>query len=212
MQISGPAQALGSGSADSVPWLRQHGDPPETYPGNPNEEVLLWEDQPPPFPPGNGVGNQQVWEELSTRLTPANNFFFVSHYGHPVIDPTAWRLGIDGLVAAPRLAVPRRPEVTSTQKGGVHPRVLGQHRIPRLHRRRRQRRVGRRRASTDPEEARPLGSAAEVVFWGTDSGTVTIRDNPGILSPPPGHRAPGHRTPTTPPGGTSPSPSSSPAA
>ena len=54
-----------------------------------------------PLPPGNGVGNQQVWEELSTRLTPADDFFFVSHYGHPVIDPTTWRLGIDGLVARP---------------------------------------------------------------------------------------------------------------
>jgi DMSO/TMAO reductase YedYZ molybdopterin-dependent catalytic subunit len=32
--------------------------------------------------------------------------------------------------------------------------------------------------------AGPLEPAAEVVFWGTDSGTVTIRDNPGIVNPP----------------------------
>src|SRR6478735_7671952 len=101
LQISGPAQALGSGSADSVPWLRPHGDPPETYPGDPNEQILLWEDQPEPFPGQPGNLNQQVWEQLSTRLTPADHFFFVSHYGHPVIDPNAWRLGIDGLVARP---------------------------------------------------------------------------------------------------------------
>jgi DMSO/TMAO reductase YedYZ molybdopterin-dependent catalytic subunit len=30
--------------------------------------------------------------------------------------------------------------------------------------------------------ARPLDSASEVVFWGTDAGTVTIRDNSGVLS------------------------------
>ena len=114
-----------------MPWLRNHGDPPETYPGNPNDEVILWEDQPPPFPPGMGVGNQQVWEELSTRLTPADDFFFVSHYGHPVIDPTTWRLGIDGLVAHPGSLSLADLKVTPPQAGRVHPGVLGQHGIPR---------------------------------------------------------------------------------
>ena len=85
LQVSGPAQALGAEGHESVPWL--HGDPRETYPGSPGDDVLLWEDQPPPFPPGQGVGKQLVWEELSTRLTPADDFFFVSHYGHPEIDP-----------------------------------------------------------------------------------------------------------------------------
>ena len=101
LQISGSAQALGADGHDAVPWLRGNGNPPETYPGSPSDEVILWEDQPPPFPPGMGVGNQLVWEDLSSRLTPADDFFFVSHYGHPVIDPTTWRLGIDGLVAHP---------------------------------------------------------------------------------------------------------------
>ena len=183
LQISGPAQALGSGSGDSVPWLRQHGDPPETYPGNPSEEVLLWEDQPSPFPPGNGVGNQQVWEQLSTRLTPADNFFFVSHYGHPVIDPATWRLGIDGLVARPgslslaglKSRPRKRVEFTLECSGNsAFPVFTGA--------------VGNAvwgGAALAPilKQARPLGAAAEVVFWGTDSGTVTIRDNPGILSP-----------------------------
>ena len=212
LQISGPAEALGTGSPDSVPWLRNHGDPPETYPGNPNDEVILWEDQPPPFPPGMGVGNQQVWEELSTRLTPADDFFFVSHYGHPVIDPTAWRLGIDGLVAHPGslsladLKSRPRKQVEFTLEcsgntafpvftGAVGNAVWGG-------------------AALAPvlKSARPLESAAEVVFWGTDSGTVTIRDNPGIVSPPLRAPGPGHRTLTSPVAGTSPSPSSSPAA
>ena len=137
---------------DSVPWLRDHRDPPETYPGKPDDEVILWEDQPPPFPPGQGVGNQQVWEDLSTRLTPADDFFFVSHYGHPEIDPTTWRLGIDGLVAHPASLIPGGPQGASPQARRVHPRVLGQHGVPHLHRRRRQRCLGRRRAGARPEE------------------------------------------------------------
>lgn len=184
LQISGPAQALAAEGQDSVPWLRGHGDPPETYPGSSGDEVLLWEDQPPPFPPGQGVGNQQLWEELSTRLTPADDFFFVSHYGHPVIDPTTWRLGIDGLVTHPgslSLAELRaRPckQVEFTLEcsgnngfpiftGGVGNAVWGGAELARVLR-----------------NARPLKSATEVVFWGADSGTVTIRDNSGIVSPP----------------------------
>ena len=125
-----------------------------------------------------------MWEELSTRLTPADDFFFVSHYGHPVIDPTTWRLGIDGLVAQPGslsladLKSRPRKQVEFTLEcsgntafpvftGAVGNAVWGG-------------------ASLAPilKRARPLESAAEVVFWGTDSGTVTIRDNPGIVSPP----------------------------
>jgi DMSO/TMAO reductase YedYZ molybdopterin-dependent catalytic subunit len=182
LQISGPAEAFGAAGAKGVPWLR-NGDPPETYPGDPSDEVLLWEDQPPPFPPGLGVGNQLVWEQLSTRLTPAENFFFVSHYGHPVIDPTTWRLGIDGLVARPGSlslsglkARPRkRVEFTLECSGNnAFPVFTGA--------------VGNAvwgGAALAPvlKRAKPLTSAAEVVFWGTDSGTVTIRDNPGIISP-----------------------------
>ena len=212
LQISVPAEALGTGSPDSVPWLRSHGDPPETYPGNPNDEVIFWEDQPPPFPPGMGVGNQLVWEDLSTRLTPADDFFFVSHYGHPVIDPTAWRLGIDGLVAHPAslsladLKARPRKQVEFTLEcsgntafpvftGAVGNAVWGG-------------------AALAPvlRSARPHDSAAEVVFWGTDSGTVTIRDNPGIVSPPLLGTGTGTPDPTSPAATTSQSPSSSPAA
>ena len=184
LQLSGPAQALAAEGQDSVPWLRDHRDPPETYPGSPADDVLLWEDQPPPFPPGQGVGNQQVWEELSTRLTPADDFFFVSHYGHPVIDPTTWRLGIDGLVARPGsltlhdLKARPRKQVEFTLEcsgnngfpiftGGVGNAVWGGAELARV-----------------LKNARPHKSATEVVFWGADSGTVTIRDNSGIVSPP----------------------------
>jgi len=35
-------------------------------------------------------------------------------------------------------------------------------------------------------EAGPLDDATEVIFWGADSGPVTIRDNSGVLQPDPG--------------------------
>lgn len=187
LQVSGSAEALGAEGHDSIPWLRNHGDPPQTYPGHPNEDILLWQDQPPPFPPGQGVGNQLVWEELSTRLTPADDFFYVSHYNHPVIDPTAWRLGIDGLVARPgSLSLSdlgsrphKRVEFTlecsgnhgfPVFTGGIGNAVWGG-------------------AALAPilKSAGPLESAREVVFWGTDAGSVTIRDNPGIVNPPAGN-------------------------
>jgi DMSO/TMAO reductase YedYZ molybdopterin-dependent catalytic subunit len=184
LQISGSAQALGADGHGAVPWLRGNGNPPETYPGSPSDEVILWEDQPPPFPPGQGVGKQQVWEELSTRLTPADDFFFVSHYGHPTIDPTTWRLGIDGLVTQPGslsladLKSRPRKQVEFTLEcsgntafpvftGAVGNAVWGGASLAQVLKR-----------------ARPLKSATEVVFWGTDSGTVTIRDNPGVVTPP----------------------------
>ncbi len=183
LQVSGSAGALGAGSADSVPWLRSHGDPPETYPGHPDDKVLLWADQPPPFPPGNGVGKQQVWEDLSTRLTPAHNFFFVSHYNHPVIDPRTWRLDIGGLVGHPEslslAAVKSRPRkrVEFTLEcsgnngfpiftGGVGNAVWGGSALAPI-----------------LKSAKPLSSASEVVFWGADAGPVTIRDNSGVISP-----------------------------
>lgn len=183
LRVSGSAQALGAGSADSLPWLRHHGDPTETYPGDPHDEVLLWEDQPPPFPPGNGIGQQLVWEELGARRTPTDNFFFVSHYNHPVIDPATWRLGVDGLVAHPRslslanLKSRARERVEFTLEcagntafppfiGGIGNAVWGGAPLAPILKR-----------------SRPLASAAEVVFWGTDSGPVTIRDNSGVVSP-----------------------------
>ncbi|WP_217493896.1 molybdopterin-dependent oxidoreductase [Humibacillus sp. DSM 29435] len=183
LQVSGSAQALGTGSAESVPWLRNQGDPPESFPGGPDDEVVLWEDQPPPFPPGNGIGQQLVWDELSTRLTPTDNFFFVSHYNQPVIDPVTWRLGIDGLVARPRslslaslTSRPReRVEFTLECAGNTaFPPFIGG--------------IGNAVWGGAPlapllKSAKPMASATEVVFWGTDAGAVTIRDDSGVISP-----------------------------
>ena len=128
------------------------------------------------------MGNLLVWEALSTSLTPADNFFIVQHYDPPTIDPTTWRAQIDGLVARPRslslddvMSQPRR-QIEFTLEcsgntglpffiGGIGNAVWSGAALAPLLRR-----------------CRPLESATEVVFWGADSGTVTIRDNSAILS------------------------------
>lgn len=71
--------------------------------GQTGAEVLPWLDQPPPNPVPNVVGNLLRWESLETRLTPANNFFTIAHYGIPPnLNDASWRVDIAGLVARPR--------------------------------------------------------------------------------------------------------------
>ena len=43
-------------------------------------------------------------------LTPKDQFFTTQHYGHPVVDPAAFRLKISGLVDRPNCALARRAE------------------------------------------------------------------------------------------------------
>jgi DMSO/TMAO reductase YedYZ molybdopterin-dependent catalytic subunit len=182
--VSGPAAALAGADPEQVYSFKPGSDLPETYPGRPGDVALPWLDQPAPVPPEEegGVANLLVWEALSTRLTPADKFFVVQHYAPPTIDPTTWRAPIDGLVARPRslslddvMSQPRR-QVEFTLEcsgntglpffiGGIGNAVWGGAALAPLLRR-----------------CRPLDAATEVVFWGADSGTVTIRDNSGILS------------------------------
>src|SRR5512145_2178355 len=70
----------------------------EALPRRPGEEVVPWLDQPPQNPSGGVVENLQNWEQFDSWLTPNDRFFRVSHYDKPVIDATAWKLEIDGLV------------------------------------------------------------------------------------------------------------------
>jgi DMSO/TMAO reductase YedYZ molybdopterin-dependent catalytic subunit len=152
--------------------------------GHPDDEVIPWLDQPPPSPfPPSSVGNQLVWEELESWLTPTHNFFLVNHYGTPEnLDQSSWRVEITGLVARPQsltiadLKARARREVDFTLEcSGNHgfPFFIGG--------------VGNARWGGTPlapllEDARVLHQGTEVVFWGFDSGKVTIRDNAGILS------------------------------
>jgi DMSO/TMAO reductase YedYZ molybdopterin-dependent catalytic subunit len=47
------------------------------------------------------------WAQLSSWITPPEDFFAVSHYGNAKIDPESWRLEVAGLVRKPvRLSSP----------------------------------------------------------------------------------------------------------
>ena len=39
--------------------------------------------------------------KIGSTLTPRDEFFTTQHYGHPDVDPAAWRLKVDGLVDRP---------------------------------------------------------------------------------------------------------------
>jgi len=152
--------------------------------GQTSGQVIPWLDQPPPNPVPNAVGNLLKWEELDSWLTPARNFFWVQHYGQPSLDAATWRLDISGLVARPRslkldeLKARRRHEVDFTLECSGNTgfpfntgaALLGNARW-----------AGARLAPL-LEDANVLDEGTEVVFWGADRGTVTIRDNAGILS------------------------------
>jgi DMSO/TMAO reductase YedYZ molybdopterin-dependent catalytic subunit len=163
LQVAGPAQAFAQAGEEVIPWI----------------------DQPAPNPFPAGVGNLLKWEALDSRLTPTHNFFFVDHHGQPegLVEAT-WRIGIGGLVARPQsltladLKARERQEVEFTLEcsgnngiglaffiGGVgNARWAGAPLAPLL------------------DQAGVLDQGSEVVFYGADSGTVTIRDNSGIVS------------------------------
>lgn len=185
LRVSGAAEALGGQAGEHPDWVPHHRDLIETYPGAPGDVALEWLDQPADVPPPaqNVVGNLLVWESLQTRLTPADNFFTVKHYDLPAIDPATWHVEIVGLVERPMtlsladlMTRPHR-DVEFTLEcsgntglpffiGGIGNALWGGAQLAPL-----------------LQRARPLHSASEVVFWGIDEGTVTIRDNSGVTSP-----------------------------
>jgi DMSO/TMAO reductase YedYZ molybdopterin-dependent catalytic subunit len=157
--------------------------PAQAFPGRPGDEVIPWLDQPAPNPVPQIAQRQLIWEELDSWLTPADEFFIISHYNTPALDPATHHLDIGGLVARPQSltmadlrARPRR-EVTFTLECSGNtglPFLIGA--------------VGNARWAGTPlapllERAGILDTAIEVIFWGADSGPVTIRDNSGIIAP-----------------------------
>ena len=153
--------------------------PAQAFPGGPGDEVIPWLDQPPepPFPDTRFL----KWENLDDYFTPPEKFFIVSHYDNPDVNATTWRLGIEGLVAceqslslADLMDRPRREVTFTLECSGNHgfPFVIGA--------------IGNARWAGTPlapllERAGVAKEATEVVFWGADSGPVTIRDNSGVV-------------------------------
>lgn len=183
-KISRRALLKGGGAAFAgVTVLRVAG--PTHVLGQPGAEVIPWLDQPPPNPVPAIVGNLLRWESLDSRLTPANSFFTIAHYGIPQdLNEATWRVDIAGLVARPRsltladIKARDRHDVEFTLEcsgntgvdggffiGGIGNAIWGGARLAPL-----------------LESADILDEGKEVVFYGVDRGTETIRDNTGILS------------------------------
>ena len=155
--------------------------PAEAFPGQREGEVIPWLDRPAPNPVPNVIVRQLEWEQLDSWLTPADQFFVINHYGQPDISEEGWRLGVAGLVSQPQsltladLKSRARREVEFTMECSGNtglPFFIGG--------------VGNARWAGTPlapllERAGVLEQGVEVVFWGADSGEVTIRDNPGVI-------------------------------
>ena len=173
----------GGGAAFAGLTAMQVAGPAQAFPGEPGDVVIPWLDPPGPNPAPEAIGKLLDWEALESWLTPADNFFTINHYGQPVIDAETWRLGIGGLVARPQSlslpylrARPRREVTFALECSGNSsaPWFIGA--------------VGNARwtgAQLAPllERAGISKQGSEVVFWGTDKGPVTIRDNVGVLRP-----------------------------
>jgi DMSO/TMAO reductase YedYZ molybdopterin-dependent catalytic subunit len=146
------------------------------FPSRPGESVVRWLDQPTENPDPVGIQTQLVWENLDSWITPNEEFFSISHFDRPVIDASTWKLEIDGLVKKPLTltlddlkARPRQEVVFTIECSGNHgfPFFTGG--------------IGNARWAGTPlapilEEAGVRENGIEVVFWGTDTGEMDVRD------------------------------------
>lgn len=138
----------------------------------PQESVVPWTNA----PPAGGRANTLDWQALTSWVTPTDELFSVGHYGTPEIDATTWALEVGGLVNRPlRLTLDQirsRPsqDVTcliecagnrgfATFMGAVHNATW----------------TGTPLAAV-LSEAGLRDEGIEVVFFGADEGTETIRE------------------------------------
>ncbi len=118
----------------------------------------------------------QDMRELTSWVTPVEDFFAVAHYGYPDLEASTYQLGLTGLVRQPQtlsldqlMARPRVQRTTVFECGGNSRRMLhgmvgnatwtGTELLPLL------------------EELGSMDDAKEVHFWAADSGTEEIRGN-----------------------------------
>ena len=149
------------------------------------EEVIPWIDQPKSPPPDSADVNLQPWESLvDSWLTPDDRFFYVHHYDQPAnLDEASWRVSITGLVAHPQLLTIADLKARERREVDFTLECSGDNGFDWF-----TSAVANGRWAGTPlasvlEEAGVLDHGIEVVFYGMDSGTVTIRDNGGVLGP-----------------------------
>ncbi|HYI93380.1 MAG TPA: molybdopterin-dependent oxidoreductase [Bryobacteraceae bacterium] len=158
---------------------------PERILGQQDAEVIPWLDEPPPNPVPQITGNLLRWETLDSRLTPADKFFYVQHYGIPDgLNDSTWHVDLHGLVARPRsltiadLKARDHHEVEYTLECSGNNGIDGGFFIGGIG----NARWGGTRLAPLLESAGILDQGTEVVFWGADGGREIIRDNTGVVS------------------------------
>ena len=141
-----------------------------------DEVVLPWLDQRIGDPPAAAVANQQTWEKLDTWITPKEKFFSIAHYNRPEIDAANWQLDIGGLVSQPMSltlddikAMPRQEVIFTLECSGDNGRPV----VDCI--------IGNAQWAGTPlapllEQAGILEDGREVVFYGTDAGEETVRE------------------------------------
>lgn len=122
------------------------------------------------------VANQLKWEKVDSWITPNEQFFSVAHYNRPQIDVSQWKLEITGLVQHPITltlddikAWPRQELTFTIECSGNHgfPWFTGG--------------IGNAVWAGTPlapllAEAGVQAEGSEVIFYGTDTGEETVRD------------------------------------
>jgi DMSO/TMAO reductase YedYZ molybdopterin-dependent catalytic subunit len=169
--------AIAGGVAFSAAALLRSSGTARAFPSWPDEVVVPWLDQPDPNPFPDALKSLLKWEELDSWITPNDEFFSIQHFPDVQVDPSTWRLSVDGLVASPMSlsleeikARPRQEVVFTIECSGNHgfPFNIGA--------------IGNAQWAGTPlaavlEEAGVADDAMEVVFWGADSGDVELHDN-----------------------------------
>jgi DMSO/TMAO reductase YedYZ molybdopterin-dependent catalytic subunit len=117
---------------------------------------------------------------LTPKVAP-DDWFVVTHYNTPEIDPAAYRLTVDGLAGRPLTLtldeLKKRPRVERTatfECGGNREQVM--HRM-----------VGNATFAGCSlrgllEDARPAKEVLEAIFWGADEGKETIRNSEYVMN------------------------------
>ena len=80
------------------------------------DTIVPFTDAPPTFPAPGPVNRQYDIRTIDGPFSPADRFFTTQHYGHPVVEPAAFRLKLTGLMNRPlSLSLDELRKVGSTE-------------------------------------------------------------------------------------------------
>ncbi len=146
--------------------------------GQGDERTIPFLDRPPALPRelldlGFDM-NLLDWQELDAWLTPNKEFFRLSHYGTPEIDPKGYRLEISGLVDEPRAYTLDELRMLPKQEVVFTLECSGNDGLPWF-----RGGIGNARWGGTPlrsvlEKAGVKKKGIEVVFFGADAGDVIV--------------------------------------